>query len=62
LLGETGTGYRLHTSGRYAHFADYILACGAGAGFADARTERIPLRKEFGEPVDGLLVSFVRPK
>ena len=54
-------GYRLNTHGRYSHTRSYIERILGDAGFADTTIERDVLRREMGEPVDGLVVTARKP-
>ena len=61
LYEDDDPGYRLQTSGRYAHDAGYLKSTGASAGLTLLQTARIPLRKSFDDLVDGFLMVFVKP-
>jgi predicted TPR repeat methyltransferase len=57
LAGDEGAGYRLHAHGRYSHRESYLREVLAAAGLAVEGLERVLLRAEAGEPVDGWVVS-----
>ncbi|MGK6310302.1 tetratricopeptide repeat protein [Variovorax sp. DT-64] len=57
LAGEEGAGFRLHAHGRYSHREGYLRQVLAAAGLAVESLERVLLRAEAGEPVDGWVVS-----
>ena len=54
--GAEGSGYRLHRQGRYAHAPDLVRAGLAAAGLAALEMREEPLRLDFGQPVEGLLI------
>jgi predicted TPR repeat methyltransferase len=58
---HAGEGYHLRPTGRYAHGEAYLRDQAARAGFAVARLEREVLRHDYGQPIDGLVVTFRRP-
>lgn len=49
-------GHVINPHGRYAHSAEYVRRCMAGAGFAVVEMAQADLRTEGGRPVQGLLV------
>lgn len=58
---EGDQAFNLKPSGRYTHRKDYLLEVVEGAGFAEISVTTEMLRTEYAEPVDGFLVSAVRP-
>jgi predicted TPR repeat methyltransferase len=52
--------YRLTISGRYSHAAGYIRAAAADAGLAVTGMDAAVLRKEMGQPVNGLVFTLTR--
>ena len=56
---ETGDFF-LRPNGRYAHSAAYLRALAARRGLVERGMERIRLRVEHGQPVEGWLASFTR--
>tara|TARA_R110002110_G_scaffold415612_6_gene652176 strand:+ start:210994 stop:212073 length:1080 start_codon:yes stop_codon:yes gene_type:complete len=58
-LATTET-WKLEHSGRYTHALEYLEKIAADAGFSGFESSAIVLRKEYGEPVRSLLVSFER--
>ncbi|MEM1045530.1 MAG: tetratricopeptide repeat protein [Pseudomonadota bacterium] len=54
-------GYQLLHTGRFAHREDYVRNCAASAGFDAGQIDRIPLRKEFSDMIEGLVVELVKP-
>ena len=58
---STGTGYRLQSTGRFAHTPDYIQLLAAQTGWTVAMCRRTSLRKEKGSWVQGDL-WFLRLK
>ena len=54
-------GYSIGTHGRYSHTESYVRDTLAGAGFRIASVDQAVLRMESGDPVDGLVVSAVKP-
>lgn len=54
---ETDGGFAIRTSGRYAHAEAYVRSTLAAAGFSSARLRRVPLRNEYGKPVEGFVVA-----
>jgi len=58
--GGGSRGYRLASTGRFCHSAAYVQRTLAMAGFVDASIDAITPRLEYGEPVDGLLVTACR--
>lgn len=57
LAGEEGAGFRLHAHGRYSHREGYLRRVLTAAGLAVEGLERVPLRVEAGEPVEGWVVA-----
>lgn len=59
-MAETGegadVGYRLQTSGRFCHSADYVRRLAAANGLDVLRVADTTIRKERGEPIAGYLV------
>lgn len=53
-------GYHLTISGRYTHAASYIRAAAEAAGLAVTGMEKVVLRKEMGQPVNGLVFTLTR--
>lgn len=58
-LLESGDFF-LRPNGRYAHSAAYLHALAARRGLVERSMERIRLRVEHGQPVDGWLACFIR--
>ena len=58
--GGGSHGYRLASTGRFCHSAAYVQRTLAMAGLVDASIDAITPRLEYGEPVDGLLVTACR--
>lgn len=54
------TGYRLLTSGRYAHSATYLGACARAAGLTTRDIVPCEVRLELGQPVPGYIGLFAR--
>ena len=54
---EPEIGYKINPHGRFAHAEGYIRKTLAGAGLGMAICERVMLRYEGGEPVDGFLIA-----
>jgi len=52
--------FALMLSGRYAHSAGYLRAAAARHGLSERSFERVPMRLEYGKPVEGWLAVFVR--
>jgi predicted TPR repeat methyltransferase len=52
---DTGTGYAITASNRFAHAPGYVRSCAAAAGFGVASTREAALRKEHGTDVAGML-------
>jgi predicted TPR repeat methyltransferase len=62
LPGDGGRDpYRLAPSGRFRHRAAYVQSTLAATGLIDGTTNAIIPRLEYGEPVDGLLVTAHAP-
>jgi predicted TPR repeat methyltransferase len=57
LPANTTEGYRITTSGRYAHGRGYVESSLREAGFEVASIDAVVLRMEAGIPVDGWLVT-----
>jgi predicted TPR repeat methyltransferase len=53
-------GYRLQSSGRYAHSAAYLRGVAAQAGFELAEVSGVEVRLENGQPVQGWLALLRR--
>ena len=60
-IAEDGPGYLLNQSGRYKHGADYVRQVVAEAGLALMESRPDVLRSEYGEPVNGLIVTAAKP-
>jgi len=58
---ENIDGYRLGSSGRYAHTTYYVTQQLAAAALTIESIEQVSLRREFGKEVEGLLVHARRP-
>jgi predicted TPR repeat methyltransferase len=56
-----GAGYRLMSSGRYAHSLAYVQALAAKAGLAERQAVAAPLRREGDAYARGWLVILERP-
>ena len=56
-LGEEGQTYRLEPHGRYSHAEEYVRACLRAVGLHNVSWERAVLRREAGDPVEGLVFS-----
>jgi predicted TPR repeat methyltransferase len=54
-------GYRLGSSGRYAHTTSYVTDRLAAAALTIESIDHVNLRREFGKEVEGLLVHARRP-
>jgi predicted TPR repeat methyltransferase len=52
---NSGAGYAITASNRFAHAPAYVLACAQALGFDVAETREAVLRKEHGMDVDGML-------
>ncbi len=52
--------HRLQHHGRYAHRRDYVESVLANAGYGQVQVREDVLRKELGEPVNGLVVAARR--
>lgn len=61
LDGGSGTGFKLLSNGRYAHQETYLKTVWEAAGLDHVETRRIPLRKNFDEPVEGFLITLRKP-
>jgi predicted TPR repeat methyltransferase len=57
---EAVDGYRLGSSGRYAHTTSYVTQQLAAAALTIESIGRVNLRREFGKEVEGLLVHARR--
>ncbi len=55
-----GADYELRSTGRYAHSAEYLRRLCAEAGFREIALEPTVLRRDKGEPLQGLLVLLER--
>ncbi len=51
----------VNRSGRYAHSRKYLRSLAAANGLVEWRMEDTVLRKEVGQPVEGLLAAFSKP-
>jgi predicted TPR repeat methyltransferase len=58
---EAVGGYRLGSSGRYAHNSAYVTQQLAAAALTIESIDHVNLRREFGKEVEGLLVHARRP-
>lgn len=58
---EANDGYRLGSSGRYAHTTSYVTHQLATAALTIESIDCVNLRREFGKEVEGLLVHARRP-
>lgn len=54
---ETEAGFAIRTSGRYAHAERHVRDALAAAGFEPPRLGVAPLRTEYGQPVEGFVVT-----
>lgn len=54
------SAFALRPNGRYAHSTSYLRALAARCGLAERSIERIRLRIEHGNPVEGWLAVFTR--
>ncbi len=61
LANDNALGYELCTSGRYAQSPRYLHAVLAAAGFDVAAEVEIVIREESFQPVQGRVVTAVRP-
>jgi len=57
---EAPSGWRLNSSGRFAHTKEYVVSQAEAAGFSLASYEEIVPRMELNVPVQGHLFTFVR--
>lgn len=60
IAPEDGPDLVLQASGRYAHKRSHVEALCAQAGF-EIEVEELVLRREAGEPVQGLLITAHKP-
>lgn len=58
--GDPAAGFRLLSSGRYAHDAAYLVAVAAAAGLSVTVSETVDLRSEMGAAVRGHVMSFAK--
>jgi len=61
LPEKSDPGYRLLVTGRFAQAAGYVEAVAIRAGLAPRSRKRIPLRKEFGSMIEGIMTAFGKP-
>lgn len=61
LAGESGAGYAITASNRYAHAPAYVEATALAAGFAPVADEPATLRREHGADVGGRLFLLRAP-
>lgn len=57
----TRPGFKLLSNGRYAHQETYLKNVWETARLEHIETRRIPLRKNFDEPVEGFLITLRKP-
>jgi len=55
-LEEGGEDYLLRPTGRYAHSMAYIRRLAEAAGLREAKLQRVVLRMDKGQPIDGCIV------
>ena len=53
---DSGQGYALLPSNRFAHTLDYVTRTAQAAGFAVLASERAVLRRDHGRDVEGHLI------
>lgn len=58
---DTGAGYAITASNRFAHAPAYVRACAAAAGLTLVEQQDAVLRKEHGAEVGGVLFLLRRP-
>lgn len=62
LEGSTAQGFRVDSSGRYAHTPDYIRKCAEDASLIYAQDRKEVLRRELGQDVHGLIFQVMAPE
>ena len=62
LEGSNAQGFRVDSSGRYAHTPDYIRKCAEEASLIYAQDRKDVLRRELGKDVHGLIFQVVAPE
>lgn len=60
--GESPEGFRLHSHGRYSHDESHVQDGLREAGLRNSKIERVQLRTEFGDPVQGMIVTASKTK
>lgn len=61
-LLEDAAGFRLLSSGRYGHSKEYVEALRREAGLDQVTSNRIALRKSYGDTIEGFLVVLRKPE
>lgn len=61
LLADSDKDHRLGGSGRYDHREEYLRRCLESAGLDRVEVRRDTLRREAGQPVEGMVVSARKP-
>ncbi|MEO0977379.1 MAG: methyltransferase [Pseudomonadota bacterium] len=61
LEDSTAQGFRVDSSGRYAHTPDYIRKCAEDASLIYAQDRKEVLRRELGKDVHGLIFQVLAP-
>lgn len=61
LQTPTATGFKVDSTGRYAHTPDYIRTCAEEATLIYAQDRKDVLRKELGQDVQGLIFQIQKP-
>lgn len=62
LEDSTAQGFRVDSSGRYAHTPDYIRKCAEDASLIYAQDRKEVLRRELGKDVRGLIFQVMAPE
>lgn len=62
LEENTARGFRVDSSGRYAHTPDYIRKCAENASLIYAQDRKDVLRRELGKDVKGLIFQVMMPE
>lgn len=62
LEDGSARGFRVDSSGRYAHTPDYIRKCAESASLIYAQDRKDVLRRELGKDVQGLIFQVMAPQ
>lgn len=62
LEDNSAQGFRVDSSGRYAHTPDYIRKCAENASLIYAQDRKDVLRRELGKDVQGLIFQVMAPQ